>query len=275
MGLKSFFKSKDCDICGEKIKLLGNRKLEDGNICNKCAKKLSPFFSERRKSTLAEIRDQLQYRADNEQQLLSFTPTRIFGNNTKIMIDENSRKFIVTNRNKWQEHNPDLISLDQVTYCNVNVDEDREEIYRKDSSGKRVSYEPRRYQYKYSFWIEIGIQSPWFDLIRFELSTTRPENRHDRFYRDYERQGEEIRAYMNSRGNMHGQSVSFDQQAYSSPTMAAPTGTPVGTPAGSQTNTSEPGGANINQPKFCPNCGNDLSTRQPAKFCPNCGGQLG
>jgi len=110
----------------------------------------------------------------------------------------------------------------------------------------------------------------WGNMIKtwFELSTTRPENRHDRFYRDYERQGEEIREYMNSRGNMHGQSVSFDQQAYSSPTMAAPTGTPVGTPAGSQMNTSGPGGANINQPKFCPNCGNDLSTRQPCEVLP-------
>ena len=31
MGL---FDKKYCDICGEKIGLLGNRKLEDGNLCN-------------------------------------------------------------------------------------------------------------------------------------------------------------------------------------------------------------------------------------------------
>ena len=30
MGL---FDKKYCDICGEKIGLLGNRKLEDGNLC--------------------------------------------------------------------------------------------------------------------------------------------------------------------------------------------------------------------------------------------------
>ena len=39
MGL---FDKKYCDICGEKIGLLGNRKLEDGNLCKDCARKLSP-----------------------------------------------------------------------------------------------------------------------------------------------------------------------------------------------------------------------------------------
>ena len=34
MGL---FDKKFCDVCGEKIGMLGNRKLEDGNICKDCA----------------------------------------------------------------------------------------------------------------------------------------------------------------------------------------------------------------------------------------------
>ena len=37
MGL---FEKKYCDICGERIGLLGNRKLEDGNNCSKCDGKL-------------------------------------------------------------------------------------------------------------------------------------------------------------------------------------------------------------------------------------------
>ena len=41
MGL---FDKKICDICGEKIGLLGNRKLDDGNLCKDCAKKLSPWL---------------------------------------------------------------------------------------------------------------------------------------------------------------------------------------------------------------------------------------
>ena len=52
MGL---FDKKYCDICGEKIGVivLGSRKLEDGLICKHCAAKLSPFFSEKRSSTIA------------------------------------------------------------------------------------------------------------------------------------------------------------------------------------------------------------------------------
>ena len=45
MGL---FDKKYCDICGEKIGLLGNRKLENGNLCKNCAlsrfpQKAKPF----------------------------------------------------------------------------------------------------------------------------------------------------------------------------------------------------------------------------------------
>ena len=59
MGL---FDKKYCDICGEKIGLLGNRKLENGNLCKNCAKKLSPWFSDRRSSTVEEIKSQMAYR---------------------------------------------------------------------------------------------------------------------------------------------------------------------------------------------------------------------
>ena len=41
MGL---FSKKSCDVCGGKIGLLGNRKLEDGNLCKECAKS-SPLGS--------------------------------------------------------------------------------------------------------------------------------------------------------------------------------------------------------------------------------------
>ena len=58
MGL---FDKKYCDICGQKIGFFGNRKLENGTLCKDCEKKLSPFFSERRNSTVEDIRRQLAY----------------------------------------------------------------------------------------------------------------------------------------------------------------------------------------------------------------------
>ena len=76
MGL---FDKKYCDICGEKIGLLGNRKLEDGNLCKDCAKKLSPWFSDRRRSTVEDIKGQLTYREENREKAAQFCTTRSFG----------------------------------------------------------------------------------------------------------------------------------------------------------------------------------------------------
>ena len=91
MGL---FDKKYCDICGEKIGLLGNRKLENGNLCKDCAKQLSPFFSERRRSTVEEIREQLNTKEINNH-------CRLFSRSSLRAQDKghgrrSSRQFIVT-----------------------------------------------------------------------------------------------------------------------------------------------------------------------------------
>ena len=53
---KKMFEKKECSLCGGEIGLLGNRKLEDGNMCKDCASKLSYWFDERRHSTVEQIR---------------------------------------------------------------------------------------------------------------------------------------------------------------------------------------------------------------------------
>ena len=63
--LKKLFEKKDCEICGGEIGLLGNKKLVDGDCCKDCAAKLSPWFTERKESTVAEIKEQLAYREAN------------------------------------------------------------------------------------------------------------------------------------------------------------------------------------------------------------------
>ena len=73
MGLfDNLFKKKNCDICGGEIGLLGNRKLEDGNLCKDCAAKLSPWFDGRRHSTVEEIRKQLELREANKNEVQAF-----------------------------------------------------------------------------------------------------------------------------------------------------------------------------------------------------------
>ena len=96
MGLFDAFKKKQCDICGGDIGLLGNKKLEDGNMCKNCAKKLSPFFSDRRNSTVAEIEAQLAYREANKDAVAAFNVTQTLGDSTKVLIDEDAGKFMVT-----------------------------------------------------------------------------------------------------------------------------------------------------------------------------------
>ena len=112
MGL---FDKKYCDICGEKIGLLGNRKLENGNLCKNCARKLSPWFSDRRGSTVEEIRAQLAYRAENQEKVAAFHTTRTLGADTKVLLDEDAGKFMVTRARNLAEANPDVLDFADVT----------------------------------------------------------------------------------------------------------------------------------------------------------------
>ena len=93
MGL---FDKKYCDICGEKIGLLGNRKLDDGNLCKECAKKLSPWFEERRHSTVDSIKEQLAYREANKAKVSAFQITREFATNRyHVYIDDTKGQFAI------------------------------------------------------------------------------------------------------------------------------------------------------------------------------------
>ena len=167
MGL---FDKKYCDICGEKIGLLGNRKLEDGNLCKDCAKKLSPWFSDRRSSTVAEIKEQLDYRERNKEAVANFHITRTLGSSTRILLDEDAQKFMVTYARNIQDANPDVLDYSQVTGCRVDVDESRSEIKRDGPDGKKVSYNPPRYEYSYDFEVIISVNHPYFNEMKFRLN---------------------------------------------------------------------------------------------------------
>ena len=169
MGL---FDKKYCDICGEKIGLLGNRKLENGNLCKNCARKLSPWFSDRRRSTVEEIKEQLAYREENKTKVSAFHTTRTLGTNMKVLLDDDAGKFMVTSARDLAEANPDVLDFSDVTGCNLDIDESRSEIKREDKDGKEVSYNPPRYEYSYDFYITIFVNNPYFDEIRFKLNSS-------------------------------------------------------------------------------------------------------
>ena len=67
MGLFDRFKKQDCEICGKEVGMFGYKKLEDGEICKDCVKLLSPWFDERRHSTVEQIKRQLAAREENRK----------------------------------------------------------------------------------------------------------------------------------------------------------------------------------------------------------------
>ena len=200
MGL---FDKKYCDICGDKIGLLGNRKLEDGNMCKDCAKKLSPFFSERRSSTVNEIKQQLAYREQNKQILAGFSPMFTFGEDDKIYIDPMKQSFVVSRRNpgRWSDENPDVIPLSSVTGCNLRADEDREEIYTQSKDGERVSYNPPRYKFTYDFYIDIKVNNPYFDEITAKLNDNEVEGIGTMEYNRYQQMAQQVINNLTQNGN--------------------------------------------------------------------------
>lgn len=281
MGL---FDKKFCDICGEKIGLLGNRKLEDGNLCKECASKLSPFFSGRKNATVEEIRSQLAYREENKKKLSAFRPTITFGEHKKVYIDRMAGTFIVTGSRNWQDTNPDIIELSQVTACNTDIKENRDEIYRKTEDGHRESYNPPRYEYSYEFNVQIIVNSPWFNQINLELSDgNRPDSPYTDLYREYERQMYEL---SNALMRRNAAPTTNYNSSYSNGQTSSVSST-VSSAAGSWTCSC----GTVNTGKFCQGCGAKKPEslysgqcsrcgwrpsygEQPPKFCPECGNLL-
>ena len=161
-------------------------------MCKDCAGLLSPFTTDRRKTTLDEIKDHLAYREANKAEVAAFNVTRTIGDRTKVMLDEDKGKFIVTSSGRWQGENPDVIAFSQVTGCSSDIRENRTEIKYRDSEGKMVGYHPPRYDIDYNFYVKIYVNSPYFNEIEFQLNRNRVDQRNSVGFREFERQADEI-----------------------------------------------------------------------------------
>lgn len=194
MGLfGNLFEKKSCDVCGAEIGLLGNRKLDDGNLCKECANKLSPFFSDRRASTVEQIKEQLAYREANRAEVERFNVTRTLGCDTKVLLDEDAAKFIVSRSSRWRSENPDVMTYNQVTGCDIEVRENRTEIRRELPDGKHESYDPPRYDVDYNIYLTIHVNAPYFDDISFRVNSSTIEEQFSVEYNEAKRQADDIR----------------------------------------------------------------------------------
>lgn len=172
MGL---FKKKECSVCGGDIGLLGNTKLEDGNLCKNCAAKLSPWFHGAKNCGVDQILQQLEYREANKKEVERFRTTRTLGKGTKVHMDEDACKFMVTSASNIQNANPDVLNFADVTGVEVDIDESKREIMDRNASGERVSFNPPHYEYEYHVSVVINVNHPYFNEIRFKLDDVKME----------------------------------------------------------------------------------------------------
>ena len=288
MGLfGNVFEKKQCSICGKDIGLLGNRKLSDGNMCKNCASLLSPFFSERRASTVEEIKQQLSYREENKAQLQYLNPTVVLGTKMKIYLDEAQKKFIVTRTTDWRSHNPDIISLSQLSDVEVEIEEHKDEVYTKDAEGKRISYNPKKYDIEYEFTVTLVVNSPYFNRISFELTEgNRPKAKLTKDYKDYEKMAAEIRhTLMPEKYELPAEEQKKPEVNTTAPATTATAATTWKCPSCGKSNTGKfcsgcgtakpvdetwkcPSCGTLNKGKFCSGCGKPKVAKW---FCPECG----
>ena len=174
MGLFDAFKKKDCEICGKEVGIFGYKKLEDGEICKDCVKLLSPWFDDRRHSTVEQIKRQLTAREENRRKLQTWSHNRCFGEWQKIYIRmENGipESFVVSSDPDYKDANADIISFAEVSSCDVDIHESHSELKQTNDKGERVSYNPPRFEYDYDFYIKLGIVGiEYIDDIRFRIN---------------------------------------------------------------------------------------------------------
>ena len=168
------FEKKVCDLCGGEIGLLGNKKLEDGNCCKECAGKLSPWFDERRHSTVEQIQRQITAREENRRKLQNWNHDMVFGEYQKLYVKFLGKipdTFVISSASNYKEANADILEFAYVSSCDADIRESHRELKQKNAQGEEVSFNPPRYEYSYEFYVKLMIMGcEYIDDLRFRLN---------------------------------------------------------------------------------------------------------
>lgn len=167
MGL---FDKKFCDFCGEKLGLFGYTTLSDGRICKNCASRISYWWSIGKKTSVADIHEHFYYREDNKAKVAEFRVSRSLGDYFKVLVDDDARRVMITSASDFTKANPDVFEFADITSARYDIEESKSELRTTDKDGKSVSYEPKRYEYRYDFYITAYVKNPYFDTLRFKIN---------------------------------------------------------------------------------------------------------
>ena len=170
MGLFDRFKKQDCEICGKEVGMFGYKKLKDGEICKDCVKLLSPWFEDRKESTVAQIKAQIAYRAQNAEELKSFNPTKVYGDFEYMYVEERDGvpyRFCVSRNKDYLKENADLVLVEDLREVIIDIDDNAHEHREDEEDPDDVTYD-----LDYRFSVSLLIKNnPYFNSIHFDLNT--------------------------------------------------------------------------------------------------------
>lgn len=161
-----------CILCGAEATSFGSRTVAAGWLCGECTGKMSPWFRCRQDITEAELRAHLAYREENKGRLSDFLPTVRVWRDPTLYLDDTRRKFAVSDAlvKEFPAENPDVLEYRQILQCDVEIEEHRTELKRFSPGLGRISYRPKRYEYRFNVWVRVLVEHPFFHEMRFCLN---------------------------------------------------------------------------------------------------------
>ena len=284
--VKKTFEKKPCSICGTEAGVFSRDNLKDGVLCSSCRSRLSPFVGIYSGTTVEGVQAHLAYRKACSEEFSKMKITKVFGDEARIHVDEYQGKFAVFNGRAV----PDILDFSQVQSCTLEIKHDPQssiDVYEEkttDAEGKRISYDPKRYCFTYTFGVKMEVDHPQFKRLEFNLYTKKMyvhvteypgfsigtfNPRVDNGYYQLEKKYNEFVTYMNiARGQALkrlGASIAGNGTApviVISPemlnTMPPQPALPTAAPQSAA-------------PAYCPECGSRVNG---GRFCSHCGARL-
>ncbi|MBQ2721084.1 MAG: hypothetical protein IJF23_06065, partial [Clostridia bacterium] len=144
--------------------------------------------------TVAQIKEHLAYREENEKLLEEFNPTEEFGYDEKLFFDFEMGRFAYSNSGDWKDEKADLIPFAQVTAVETEVEEDEMSVDDENEDGSE-NEEPATVKVYY-YYVKLTIDSPWFDELEVDLTNgdapTESEEEKLAMYREQQERIKEI-----------------------------------------------------------------------------------